>query len=112
MSSITKNIGEIYITFEADTAAEVVELYRGYRDVEAAHTDKYENTGGPDWIDPPEAEWIEWSGDQCPISYRGNVSADLKLRNGEIRSNVNPHAYDWSRLAGNYSIVAYRVVTP
>lgn len=110
--TLTKHIGEIYISFEGETAAEVVELYEGYMGAEYAAKLRKEAALRP--VEPDEG-WTVWNGGICPIAPE-SARVDLKMRDGQTRKDVDPHIYIWKHPAipstDKTDIVAYRVVTP
>lgn len=52
-------------------------------------------------------EWIEWSGDACPI--RPATRVDVKFKNGKISRDLRASGWSWGKSQGDYSIVAYRI---
>ena len=95
MTTLTINIGEIYMTFDGETAAEVVELYRGYREVAGEPTiNNY---------------WVDWNSGECPVPADSRV--EYIMRSGS-RSEHGERAGDliWIHNGSIVDIVAYRPV--
>lgn len=114
--TLTKHIGDIYISFEGETAAEVVELYRGYRAIEALQgievtdwtDERYGENAGPHGED--DDGWIEWGGGNCPVP--GNVQVECKFDNNDPPETASAVAWRWEHWGGGArNIVAYRVVS-
>jgi len=58
--------------------------------------------------------WIEWRGGECPIDSI-ELNVDIKYRNGNIFTDVDPSSYEWSHGYADIretwaDIVAYRIV--
>lgn len=55
---------------------------------------------------PPESEWIEWKGGDCPVSPKTLVEYLLRdgYRNGEPAGSLT-----WKHCGMGYDIVAYRI---
>lgn len=103
--TLTEHIGEIYITFEGETAAEVVELYRGYRDVEREAVTP---------VAPVPDGWVDWDGSaDKPVAPFAFV--EYRMRNGQVASgwvdNLN-WSHDALYATYDFQIVAYRAVRP
>lgn len=54
-----------------------------------------------------EGEWIEWSGDECPVD--GGVMVETRWSDGDIISN-RARAFGWHQSQHAVNIIAYRII--
>jgi len=53
--------------------------------------------------------WIEWSGGVCPVP--ASTTVDVRLRDGTVYEDQDPHPASWKHIWREADIVAYRVAS-